>query len=232
MSLAKLLAAPAILAALAVAVPASAAAYTDGNALRRDISQLDRQVEGSAGDLAGVECACQRVGVDHGAARRVHQVGRGLHTRERLVADQAARLRRERAVEGHEVGALEQLLERHRAAAARGEELAAEALEAAADASTAERAGQAADAMRQKRKRNAEAWSAKHEAEGMRGVRREKRQKKKEAERNSNMTEEEKLKARELDDLLAEVRRQNHAKLAKEKAAVAGQGDDEFGGFD
>lgn len=106
------------------------------------------------------------------------------------------------------------------------------ALEAATDASTAERAGQAADAMRQKRKRNAEAWSAKHEAEGMRGVRREKRQKKKEAERNSNMTEEEKLKARELDDLLAEVRRQNHAKLAKEKAAAAGQGDDEFGGFD
>ena len=64
-----------------------------------------------------------------GAARRVHQVGSGLHARERLVADQAARLRCERAVEGHEVGALEQLLERHPAAAARGEELAAEALE-------------------------------------------------------------------------------------------------------
>jgi len=36
-------------------------------------------------------------------------------------------------VEGHEVGALEQFLERHPAAAARGEELAAETLEAAAD---------------------------------------------------------------------------------------------------
>lgn len=94
-----------------------------------------------------------------------------------------------------------------------------------------ERAEQA-DALRQKRKRNAEAWSAKHEAEGLRGVRREKRQKKKEAERNHNMTEEEKLKARELEDLLAEVRRQNKAKLAKEKATPAGQGDDEFAGFD
>ena len=55
----------------------------------------------------------ERLRVDHRPARGVHEVGGRLHPCERLRADQPARLRRERAVEGHEVGALEQLLERH-----------------------------------------------------------------------------------------------------------------------
>lgn len=47
MSLAKLLAAPAILAATLAAVPASAAPYntTDGNAMRRDIAQLETRLD-------------------------------------------------------------------------------------------------------------------------------------------------------------------------------------------
>lgn len=46
MSLAKLLAAPAILAATMAAMPASAAPYaTDGNALRRDIAQLENRLD-------------------------------------------------------------------------------------------------------------------------------------------------------------------------------------------
>lgn len=46
MSLAKLIAAPAILAALALAVPASAAPpQADGNALRRDIAQLETRLD-------------------------------------------------------------------------------------------------------------------------------------------------------------------------------------------
>lgn len=47
MSIAKLLAAPAAIAALALAVPAAAAPYhrTDGDSLRRDIGQLERQLD-------------------------------------------------------------------------------------------------------------------------------------------------------------------------------------------
>lgn len=46
MSIAKFLVAPAILAATVAAVPASAAPYnTDGNALRRDIAQLENRLD-------------------------------------------------------------------------------------------------------------------------------------------------------------------------------------------
>ncbi|ORY60085.1 P-loop containing nucleoside triphosphate hydrolase protein [Pseudomassariella vexata] len=84
------------------------------------------------------------------------------------------------------------------------------------------------EAERAKRKRNTEAWSGKHEKEDDRVVRREKRRKKKDVERWEKMTDEEKVKQRELEDLLAEVRRRNVEKLAQEAAG----GDDEFNGFD
>lgn len=87
------------------------------------------------------------------------------------------------------------------------------------------------EAMKAKRKRNTEAWSDKNEKEDLRVVRREKRQKKKESERKSTLTEEEKVKERDLEDLLAEIRKQNEAKFAAE-AAAAGKNDDEFKGFD
>ena len=80
---------------------------------------------------AGVQGAAERVGVHDRPARGVDQVGGRLHAAQRLVADQPARLGRERGVQGHEVRALEQLLERHAAAAARVQDLAAEALEPA-----------------------------------------------------------------------------------------------------
>ncbi|KAI0162436.1 putative DEAD/DEAH box helicase [Pestalotiopsis sp. NC0098] len=84
-----------------------------------------------------------------------------------------------------------------------------------------------AEAMRAKRKRNTEAWSDKHEKEGVRSVRREKRHKKREAERVSTLTEEEKARERELEDMLAQIRKQNKA-----KAAAEAKGDDDFEGFD
>ncbi|KAK8107898.1 uncharacterized protein PG998_009911 [Apiospora kogelbergensis] len=90
------------------------------------------------------------------------------------------------------------------------------ALEAEDDGAAAEKA----EAFKEKRKRNAEAWSGKHEQEGVRTERREKRRKKKDAETWSHMTEEEKLKQRELNELLAEVRRQTQATVAAEAAAA------------
>ncbi|RBQ93996.1 hypothetical protein VDGD_09227 [Verticillium dahliae] len=89
-----------------------------------------------------------------------------------------------------------------------------------------ERSGvkKAGDDDRNKRKRrNNEAWSDKHEKAEVRVERREKRQKKRDKERESKMTEDEKIEARELQDLIKEVRRKNGAKEAKEE---------EFGGFD
>ncbi|ETS79390.1 ATP-dependent rRNA helicase SPB4 [Pestalotiopsis fici W106-1] len=88
--------------------------------------------------------------------------------------------------------------------------------------------GEKAEAIKAKRKRNTEAWSDKHEKEGVRSVRREKRQKKREAERVSTLTEDEKVRERELEDMLAQIRKQNQEKLA----AAAAKGDDEFKGFD
>ncbi|SPO03372.1 related to RNA helicase SPB4 [Cephalotrichum gorgonifer] len=76
-----------------------------------------------------------------------------------------------------------------------------------------------------KKKRKNEAWSAKEDKNGVRAERREKRRKKKEAEAEKQMTEEEKLKKMELNELIEQVRRKN--------AAKGGQGEEEeFAGFD
>lgn len=85
------------------------------------------------------------------------------------------------------------------------------------------------ESIKAKRKRNTEAWSDKHEKEGTRVDRREKKQKKRDAERKSGLTEEEKVKELELEDLLARIRKENQAKFAAEASA---KGDDEFEGFD
>ncbi|KAJ0340512.1 hypothetical protein COL922a_003321 [Colletotrichum nupharicola] len=93
----------------------------------------------------------------------------------------------------------------------------------------AERNGEkaaAADAVKKKRKTN-EAWSKQTDREDLRVERREKRRRKKEAERMSTMTEEEKIKAMELNELIVEVRKRNQAKAAGGKDK-----EDEFEGFD
>src|SRR5215217_697014 len=90
-------------------------------------------VERGARDLASVQRPGERLRVDNRPTRGVHQVRGRLHALQCLVADQAARLRRERAVQGHEVRALEQFVERHSTAATRGQELAPESLEPTAD---------------------------------------------------------------------------------------------------
>ncbi|GFP52129.1 ATP-dependent rRNA helicase SPB4 [Trichoderma asperellum] len=94
--------------------------------------------------------------------------------------------------------------------------------EAMAADKSGETAKKAADAKR-KRKNN-EAWSGKQEQEEHRTERREKRHKKSEAKRLSTMTDDEKVKQAELDELIRKVREENMAKAAKE--------DDEFEGFD
>ncbi|KAJ1338616.1 ATP-dependent RNA helicase DDX55/SPB4 [Microdochium nivale] len=76
-------------------------------------------------------------------------------------------------------------------------------------------------AERDKRKRNAEAWSGKHAAEDVRTDRREKKQKRREAERVEGMTEQEKVQEDDLQGLLAQVRRMNAEKAAKERAEAA-----------
>ncbi|KAH7143696.1 P-loop containing nucleoside triphosphate hydrolase protein [Dactylonectria macrodidyma] len=88
-----------------------------------------------------------------------------------------------------------------------------------------------------KRKRkNNEAWSAKHDKEDERIERREKRRKKREAEKLSTMTEDEKTKQLELNELILEVRRQTKARAQAEAAAAAKAAnatkDTEFEGFD
>ncbi|KAG8427713.1 ATP-dependent rRNA helicase spb4 [Metarhizium acridum] len=75
-----------------------------------------------------------------------------------------------------------------------------------------------------KRKRKNEAWSGKHQQQEQRNERREKRHKKKEAEKNANMTDDQKLEKMKLDDLIKQVRERNRAKAASK--------DDEFEGFD
>ncbi|KAI1433472.1 ATP-dependent rRNA helicase SPB4 [Xylaria sp. CBS 124048] len=88
------------------------------------------------------------------------------------------------------------------------------------------------EAHRAKRKRNAEAWSGKQEQEGTRVARREKRQRKRDAERKEKMTDEEKTRDMDLAQLLAAVRRENQAKLASGAITMADGGNGEFGGFD
>ncbi|KAI0025786.1 DEAD/DEAH box helicase [Xylariomycetidae sp. FL0641] len=84
------------------------------------------------------------------------------------------------------------------------------------------------EAVRAKRKRNAEAWSDKHEREGTRAQRRDKRQRKSEAKRKDKLTDHEKQEEGRLEDMLAEIRRRNREKLAVAK----GGGGEEFEGFD
>ncbi|TIC96815.1 ATP-dependent rRNA helicase SPB4 [Colletotrichum higginsianum] len=102
----------------------------------------------------------------------------------------------------------------------------------------AERNGEkaaAVDEVKRKRKTN-EAWSKQVEADDVRTERREKRRRKKEAERMATMTQEEKIKAMELNEMIAEIRRKNQAAQAATAAAGGkkkkAEGDDEFTGFD
>lgn len=77
-----------------------------------------------------------------------------------------------------------------------------------------------------KRKRaNNEAWSNKVDQEETRVERREKRRKKREAEHVSKMTDEEKVKQAELNELIAQVRAQNQAKTAAREEEFEGFGD-------
>ncbi|KAI0438417.1 ATP-dependent rRNA helicase SPB4 [Xylaria telfairii] len=83
-----------------------------------------------------------------------------------------------------------------------------------------------ADAHRAKRKRNAEAWSGNREQQETRVARRDKKQRKREAERREKMTGEEKARDMDLAQLLAAIRKENQKKYAN------GGNDDEFEGFD
>ncbi|PON29743.1 ATP-dependent rRNA helicase SPB4 [Trichoderma gamsii] len=96
--------------------------------------------------------------------------------------------------------------------------------EAMAADKSGETAKKAADAKR-KRKNN-EAWSGKQEQEEHRTERREKRHKKTEAKKLATMTDDEKVKQAELNDLIRRVREENMAK------AAAAKEDEEFEGFD
>lgn len=89
-----------------------------------------------------------------------------------------------------------------------------------------------AEAYRTKRKRNAEAWSGKQEQEETRVARRDKRQRKRDAERKEKMTDEEKARDMDLVQLLAAVRKQNQEKYANDVQAETHGGDDAFEGFD
>lgn len=113
------------------------------------------------------------------------------------------------------------------------------------DALEADRSGATAlKAAEEKKKRKTNvAWSGRMEQEGVREERKEKRRKKREAEHAANMTEEEKVKDAELQDLLRQVREQNRVKREAEAAARAKDKstakptakhdeDDDFEGFD
>lgn len=95
-----------------------------------------------------------------------------------------------------------------------------EALEAERNGTAGGGAGDAEERKNRKR-RNTEAWSQKHERAELRSQRREKRQKRREKVREANMTEEEKIKAKELEELIEEVKRRNQGKK-----------EEEFSGFD
>ncbi|KAI0131561.1 ATP-dependent rRNA helicase spb4 [Daldinia grandis] len=119
-----------------------------------------------------------------------------------------------------------------------------ETLEKMAEEAAKDSVGKSTEWQKDRRKRNAEAWSAKHEKEDERADRRDKKRRKREAERRQTLTEEERTKEMDLERLLEEVRRRNKEKLAAEAAesgSATGQGggvttgngdDDEFEGFD
>lgn len=101
--------------------------------------------------------------------------------------------------------------------------------------------GKSAEGQKERRKRNTEAWSGKHEKEDERAERRDKKRRKREAERRQTLTEDERTKEMDLERLLEEVRRRNKEKLAAESGGTTAQGgavgtgngdDDEFEGFD
>ena len=73
-----------------------------------------------------------------------------------------------------------------------------------------------------RKRKEREAWSHKHEQQDVKEARREKKRRKKEAERLENMNEEERIKERELQGLISQV---------KEKV-IADENEEEFQGFD
>jgi len=78
-------------------------------------------VQRRAAQVPGLQRGHQRGLVDDRPAGSVHQERAALHPQQLGRADQVPRLRVERAMDGKHVGLLQELLERH-AAAARGEE--------------------------------------------------------------------------------------------------------------
>ncbi|CAK7245661.1 MAG: ATP-dependent rRNA helicase spb4 [Sporothrix thermara] len=104
---------------------------------------------------------------------------------------------------------------------ARLEEMRAAEL-AAADRDMDAEAAAARAAQLEKRKRNS-AWSGKADRDNLRGERRDKKRRKKDAERLALMTPEERAEAERVEAMVAEIRRKNEA------AAAAGDNEDEDG---
>ena len=75
---------------------------------------------------------------------------------------------------------------------------------------------------RAKRKRNAEAWSGRHEQEETRAARREKRRRRQETKRREEMTEDERAREAELQDMLRQIRSANREKLRAGKPEESG----------
>ncbi|TGJ79899.1 hypothetical protein E0Z10_g8855 [Xylaria hypoxylon] len=88
-----------------------------------------------------------------------------------------------------------------------------------------------AETYQAKRKRNAEAWSGKQEQAETRVERRDKKQRKRDAERREKMTDQEKASDMDLTQLLATIRKQNQEKLANDAKMEADSRDGEFKGF-
>ncbi len=97
---------------------------------------------------------------------------------------------------------------------------------AAVTAATQESNNPGAASAPAKRDRNA-AWSDKHDREDLRVVRREKKKRRRDAEKEAGMTDIEKEQKRQLEELVAEVRRRNAIGDGNDHNA----GDDEFQGF-
>ena len=82
------------------------------------------------------------------------------------------------------------------------------------------------------KKRRNDAWSDKQDREEDRVARRERKRRKKEAERTSHMTAEEKAEQTNLQDLIAQVRKQNQERASIEMAKGGAEAGDDFEGFD
>ncbi len=72
---------------------------------------LDEDVEGRARDMAAVERRAQGGLVDQAAAGAIDDANAGLGLAEILGGEDVARLRRQRRVQGDEIGAREQIVE-------------------------------------------------------------------------------------------------------------------------